>query len=72
MSRNIKDILMNKTDGVESQRKEMFDSLMDAVEKAGGNKQVFWDYVVYHDITVLELIDKLGQNNVRFVYVEKE
>lgn len=72
MSRNIKDILMNKTDSVESQRKEMFESLMDAVEKAGGNKQIFWDYVVYQDITVLELIDKLGQNNVRFVYVEKE
>ena len=68
MARGIREIMNQNNNSVEADRVEMLDSLMQAVFDAGGNPQLFFNKVIKENITVVELIDALAQNKVRFVY----
>ena len=52
---------------IEQARVDMFDSLMDAIDGAGGHSPDFREQI-YEGMSVLQLIDKLAQNGVRFEY----
>ena len=52
---------------IEQARVDMFDSLMYVIDAAGGYSPDFREQI-YEGMTVLELIDKLAQNGVRFEY----
>ena len=49
---------------------EMYDSLLDAVDEAGGSPGC---YTINHlnNMTVMELISKLATNGIRFVFEKK-
>lgn len=59
---------MQKQCELEDQRIEMLNSLLEAVEKAGGNYDWWFNAVIEKQCTVTYLIDFLAQNNIRFVY----
>ncbi len=50
---------------------EMYESLLDAVNKAGGSPSC---YTINNlkDMTVMDLISNLSTNRVRFVYIPKK
>ena len=48
---------------------EMYESLMEAVDKAGGSASNF-NLEILKTMTVLELMSHLCTNGIRFVYVE--
>lgn len=52
---------------IEQARIDMFDSLMYAIDSAGGHSPDFREQI-YEGMSVLQLIDKLAQNGVRFEY----
>lgn len=68
MPRSIKELMKDHCK-IEEDRIEMLESLLKAVEGAGGCYQRFFEGVVEEDMTVAELIDTLAQNNIRFVYL---
>lgn len=67
MTRSIKEIaLESRLNIYESGRLEMFESLIRAINLAGGNSESIVDDILNKEMTVIELIDCLGQNDVRF------
>ena len=63
-SRGIFELLTSP--GVQEQaRLEMYNSLMTAIYEVGGDPASFREYII-KGMTVIELIDRLGQNGVRF------
>ena len=66
MDRTIKELLCNNLTHIERDRLDMYNSLIDSVKEAGGHP-VNFKISILNEMTVLELIDLLGQNNVRFL-----
>lgn len=56
---------------IEQARVDMFDSLMYVIDSAGGHSPDFREQI-RDGMSVLELIDKLGQNGVRFEYYHSQ
>lgn len=69
--RKIFDILTNKVDPIEHNKVIMFESLMQSTRLAGGSPALI-KQLVLEGMTVLELIDSLGPNNVIFMHIEKD
>lgn len=69
-SRSIVELVTNSYNEVELLRLKMFNSLIDSIEKSGGNPDIIVRNVLENNMTVLELIDILGQNNIEFLYIK--
>lgn len=52
---------------IESDRLAMFSSLLQAINEAGGDVTMIKKHIGA-GMTVLELIDTLGQNGIRFIF----
>lgn len=65
MHRGIEELLTREISDTEQDRIDMFDSLMSSVIMCGGDSTHIEEKVL-SGMTVLELIDILGQNKVRF------
>lgn len=69
MPRSIKEIICDERSTVEACRVAMLDSLLESVRCADCSPKYILDKMVRENMTVVELIDTLAQNGVRFVYV---
>lgn len=69
MPRSIKEIIYDERSTVEADRVAMLDSLLESICRANGSPKYILDKIVRENMTVVELIDTLAQNKVRFVYV---
>ena len=68
-NRNIKDLIT--TSDVEQKRIRMYESLRYAVELCGGD----WYHLekeLANGMTVYQLIDVLGQNDIKFIYTKED
>lgn len=66
MARGIKELLTNSNSFVEDDRREMWLSLMETIIFVGGDDKAFHNTILHANMTVVELIDSLAQNGVRF------
>lgn len=69
--RKIKDIIENRVDKLEQKKVDMFNSLLNSVKLAGGSDEMIKEDVL-DGMTVLELIDILGVNNIVFTYIAQK
>lgn len=51
---------------------EMYESLLQAVDEAGGSGSNFRPFIKLKKMTVTELIDQLATNKIRFIYIGKD
>lgn len=70
--RSIAQLVKNDFSQIEEKRVQMLNSLCDAVSQAGGDSFIISEAVLRKNMTVVELIDRLAQNNIRFIYSGKD
>jgi hypothetical protein len=66
--KGIKELLNTSSRDVERHRLDMYYSLMKAIEEGGGSASSYKHYILEDRMSVVDLIDALGQNGVRFTY----
>lgn len=66
MDKTIKELLSGYSE-VEAGRLAMMDSLLESIAECGGDSFKY-KLDILDGMTVLDLIDSLGQNNIRFYY----
>jgi hypothetical protein len=64
-NKSIQELIYGGSNPVEISRVEMYKSLMNAIDFAGGSKEFFHERIG-KGMTVVQLIDDLAQNGVRF------
>lgn len=70
--RSIEHLVKNEFTEIEAKRVKMLTSLCDAVSQAGGDSFIISEAVLCKNMTVVQLIDCLAQNNIRFIYSGKD
>lgn len=66
MDKTIKELLSGYSE-VEADRLAMMNTLLESIAEGGGDSSKF-KLAILEGMTVLELIDSLGQNDIRFYY----